>query len=100
MTNPQHYVIELEKPKDGDEEDETTWAFISKELIEMIGVFDLADEVGRANLCTLCKDLLASRRVTAPFVEPLMKVRKELLVLPLTLVPRSYCLKFILYFLP
>ena len=41
----------------------------------MIGAFDLADEVGRANLCALCKDLLGSVRVTAPFVEPLMKVR-------------------------
>ena len=30
--------------------------------------------MGRANLCALCKDLLGSARVTAPFVEPLMKV--------------------------
>ena len=44
---PQHYVMELEKPKDGEEEDETTWAFISKQLIEMISTFDLADEVSK-----------------------------------------------------
>ena len=30
--------------------------------------------MGRANLCGLCKDLLGSARVTAPFVEPLVKV--------------------------
>ena len=64
-----HYVIEIEKP-----EDDLTWVFIAKQLIEMTGVFDLADEVGRNNLGLLCKDLMAHKKVTTPFIEPLMEI--------------------------
>jgi condensin complex subunit 3 len=71
-----HYVIELEKPSYSEdvEDADATWAFIARQLIEMVNVFDLADEVGRANLGNLCKDLMASRRVTAAFIEPLMTI--------------------------
>ena len=44
------------------------------QLIEMTGVFDLSDEVGRNNLGQLCKDLLSSKRITTQFIEPLMSV--------------------------
>ncbi len=87
-TYVRHYVIELERPSPktsamdhshagegaADDEDETTWAFIAKQLIEMTLVFDFTDEVGRVNLGNLCKDLMANKRVPAAFVEPLMEI--------------------------
>ncbi|TRY70433.1 hypothetical protein TCAL_09294 [Tigriopus californicus] len=64
-----HFIIGIEKS-----DDDVTWVFIAKELIEIIKVFDLADEVGRGNLRLLCKDLMSSSKVHASFIEPLMTI--------------------------
>ena len=64
-----HYVMEVEKS-----EDNSSWVFIAKQLIELTSVFDLADEVGRGNLGQLCKDLMAHSKVDTSFIEPLMAI--------------------------
>ncbi len=87
-----HYVLEIERPDPAangnadkssasegkDKEEGESWTFVAKQLIEMTSLFDLADEVGRANLAQLCKDLMSSPRVApgaaAGFIEPLMSV--------------------------
>eukprot|EP00095_Tigriopus_kingsejongensis_P007922 maker-scaffold1210_size55525-snap-gene-0.20 protein:Tk07922 transcript:maker-scaffold1210_size55525-snap-gene-0.20-mRNA-1 annotation:"hypothetical protein CAPTEDRAFT_225765" len=64
-----HFMIGINKA-----EDDVAWVFIAKQLIEIIKVFDLADEVGRNNLGSLCKDLLLSPKVHTSFVESLMSI--------------------------
>jgi len=63
------YVLDLEK----DDED-GNWEFVAKELISMTTIYDLGDEVGRQNLCRLVKDLLASAKTPASFINALVTV--------------------------
>ncbi len=82
-----HYVLEVERPQHKEQEqgqsvtmaegsaaEDMGWTFVARQLIEMTSLFDLADEVGRANLAQLCKDFMSSGKVPVSFVEPLMSV--------------------------
>ncbi len=70
-----HYVLEVDQQQDdqGTAQDEP-WMFVARQLIEMTSLFDLADEVGRANLAQLCKDFMSNPKIPHSFVKPLMSV--------------------------
>ena len=63
-----------EEDEDDEEAKEVAWFFVAKQLIEMTSVFDLSDEMGRNNLAKLCREILLSRKVTADFVDPVMRI--------------------------
>ena len=64
-----HYVLEMEK-----EDEDLNWEFVTRELVAITGVFDLADEVGRQHLVSLVKALLTSPRTPASFIPALVEV--------------------------
>nr|ANO53996.1 cap-g [Eyprepocnemis plorans] len=62
------YIASLMKSKERDQWEDHQKEFILKQLLEIIPVFDLSDEAGRANLRQLLLDLLLNDDVQVPLV--------------------------------
>ncbi len=70
-------ILEQDSTQEDEDAHEMAWQFISRQLIDMIPLFDLGDVAGRNNLLKLCKELLLSPKIPIALVEPLMKIHKK-----------------------
>ncbi|XP_049808481.1 condensin complex subunit 3 [Schistocerca nitens] len=68
LTHYCSYIASLMKSKERDQWEDHEKEFILKQLLEIIPVFDLSDEAGRANLRQLLLDLLLNDDVQVPLV--------------------------------
>nr|ASK86676.1 condensin complex subunit 3 [Locusta migratoria] len=68
LTHYCSYIAGLMKSKERNQWEEHEKEFILKQLLEIIPIFDLSDEAGRANLRQLLLDLLLNDDVQVPLV--------------------------------